>query len=170
MTITTVLMDNMKSSSHSRHKVEHEGSRIDLVNAIVKLDSKITNIQFWCNMHNQWITASDFILEQSPLPRFVRCVMEDTDSEDNAVAGMLPWRRFGSTTFATGASTDLTVAGYRVRLGKSIVGVEGPHGATGLTLWDGSLYLASFLNQNPQLLTGKRVLELGAGQVNYSFF
>lgn len=168
MTVTTVLFDNMRSNSHSRHQVEHSGSRNDFVIAVIsELDSrspKITNIQF-LNEGN-WITQSEFILVETSLPRFVRCLVEDAVLDDNAVVGMLPWRRFGSVTFATGDdSKDLTIAKHKVRLGERSVGIEGPHGATGLTLWDGSLYLASFLNQHPELLNGKRVLELGAGQV-----
>ena len=36
-------------------------------------------------------------------------------------------------------------------------------GGNGATVWDSALVLSAYLEQNPALLKGKRVLEIGAG-------
>ena len=78
---------------------------------------------------------------------------------------MLSWRKFGNVTFAAGLETDFLVAGHRVALCQEGCSEEdGPHGATGRTLWDGAVLLAAYLREHASLVQGRRVVELGAGQ------
>jgi hypothetical protein len=167
MTVTTVLFDNLRNSSHYRHHIEYDGSRSDFIAAIFDKLSlpKTANVQYL--VEGKWISSSEFVALEEPIPKHVRCLVDEGEECDNnsIEVNMLPWRRFGSVTFDAATHTDLVVAGHRVRLGEKVTSSsDGPHGATGLTLWDGSLYLVSFLNANPELIRGKKIIELGAGQ------
>lgn len=114
---------------------------------------------------NEWIPLAEWQARQDYVPRVMRVsVAGHAASSTSEVVAALPWRKFSSVTFDQGLSTDFAVAGSRLRLGQG-VGAEdpGPDGATGLTLWDGAILLAKWLERRPGGVRGRRVVELGAG-------
>ncbi|CAK0863650.1 unnamed protein product [Prorocentrum cordatum] len=63
---------------------------------------------------------------------------------------------------------DFTIGGSPLLLGPWRLGARGTgaqeHGDTGRSIWDGAIAMAKALEQNPRLVAGRRVLELGSGR------
>lgn len=80
-----------------------------------------------------------------------------TDTSDQIL--LLPGRLF-PLDFAGG---EFTVHDTPLFIQEATNASAGPDGSTGLTVWDGSVVLAKYLESNFKSLQGQRVLEIGAG-------
>lgn len=84
----------------------------------------------------------------------------DLDADTSSTVLLLPGRKF-PLNFGAG---EFTVHGTPLFTNESTYRADaGPDGATGLTVWDGSVVLAKYLEATHKSLQGKRVVELGAG-------
>lgn len=160
---TLLLVDRLDEPSLARYKIEHAGSRqafVDAVGAAVGYESELQYL-----VGTQWLSSSEFVAESARelfAPKHVRCTSR---SKSGAPPLAIAWRKFRSVTFAQGLASDLLVGAHRVALPAPGGDDAGPHGATGKTLWDGAILLATYLSAHPELVKGKACLELGAGQV-----
>ncbi len=174
-TTTTALLDvpsSREQNSLTRLRITHaENSRSEFIVALANASAaRPSDLRILVG--EAWLTDVEFLEIATRLPRFVRCLHLQPDSGEVA---LLPWRKFGSVTFGEGKPTDLRVSGHAIKLGHndnagsdsggdSGVGPDTPHGATGRTLWDGAVLLASYIDVHPEAVRGLRVIELGAGQ------
>lgn len=167
---TMVLLESRVSSPDQcprRLRIKHDGSRAHFIaNFGEAAGVDATQLEL-LGSQNRWMSVPEFIALSEPVAKFLRALVVSGSLITTPTSSlvMLPWRRYGSVTFGEGLDTDLIVGGHRVRMGKFLGDVDAPHGATGKTLWDGAVLLAAFLNRYPETVRGKRVLELGAGQV-----
>jgi hypothetical protein len=161
---TLLLVDRLDEPSLARYRIEHAGSRQSFVDAVGATVGDESELQYLVG--SQWLTASEFVAEPGSAvfaPKHVRCASRN---KSGAPPLAIAWRKFRSVTFAQGLASDLLIGGHRVVLPSATDGGDdGPHGATGKTLWDGAILLASYLSAYPELVKGKACLELGAGQV-----
>jgi len=129
----------------------------------------------------EWLDSEAFVLHSQAhgIPRVLRAAVETPPLESGeagaATALALPWRAYGGYTFTGDGSAPgaFTIAGVPLVLSTRSPGVSqdagaslsdlGPDGATGLTLWDGAVLLAKFLEAHPEKISGCHVGELGAG-------
>eukprot|EP01041_Mallomonas_annulata_P011587 gene11587-24249_t len=90
-------------------------------------------------------------------PTVIRAVLHILVIQDNPVDSR-DFPMICSKSFIVGGD-GLLIRGQYITINEPINSTLG----TGLTLWDGSVVLAKFLEKNRHLVEGKRVLELGAG-------
>ena len=161
---TLLLVDEIDESSLARYTIHHTGSRQSFSDEVSATLGDGLELQYLVG--NQWLTASEFLTEEQGIqlftPKHMRCTSR---SKTEKLPLAIAWRKFRSVTFAQGLASDLMIGNHKVALPVPEGDSEGPDGATGKTLWDGAILLATFLSAHPELVKGKSCLELGAGQV-----
>jgi predicted nicotinamide N-methyase len=87
--------------------------------------------------------------------RCIRCTLTCSDPSVNEPRDAIMGRYF-----AYDADAGLEIAGTTIHVQET---PNIPEVGTGLNVWDGAILLAKHLELSPELVKGKRVLELGAG-------
>ena len=151
--MSRVILVHMSSEEDTRRiKVSTDYSRSygELEKAIAEQipDIETTKIEFYSNSESQFLSHDPAELVQS---RFLTCYVTAPQSANKPIA-RIRGRAFN-------IDKGFSICGRAIQIHD---GSERSLG-TGLNTWDGAVVLAKYLEANPHLVAGKRVLELGSG-------
>mmetsp|Transcript_16325 Transcript_16325/g.23028 ORF Transcript_16325/g.23028 Transcript_16325/m.23028 type:complete len:342 (-) Transcript_16325:123-1148(-) len=103
------------------------------------------------------------IVETSIANKFgnrVRCTLHEKPKEDSNDGNSSPFPAIMGRFYAFDAENGMEIAGKRV-----FVNERGDlqDAGTGVNVWDSAILLARYLEKRPDIVKGKRILELGSG-------
>mmetsp|Transcript_29145 Transcript_29145/g.41577 ORF Transcript_29145/g.41577 Transcript_29145/m.41577 type:complete len:316 (+) Transcript_29145:142-1089(+) len=152
-----VIVINFSNPSMGAHKLKLTSMPDGLYNLKSILNEKFNfNVPYDLEVLDQrtgrYFPASDDIIRNTPKYIQILVKLSENDSIQNL---MIEGRRFDGLSELLIANRPLKIE-EMYEIGRAALG-------TGVNTWDGAIVLAKFFDFNPLIVSGKRILELGAG-------